>query len=778
MMNSMHFNLERGLPKLFLILLLSLTVLSAWQWRGAAPISASLLDILPQGTTDSLQDFAQQRMQEPLDRELIVLLRHPDGAPAAQIFAEQLAQQWRASGIYQQVDSQLSLDLPAVRQQLLADRSNLLPLAVRQQLATQPELYFQQRLAELFDPLNGFALVSPEQDWLGLSAKIQKNIQLDSRVQVDSSGYLFVEDAGQHWLLLRARTHDSAFSGSVALQVAEQVQQARMALTADGGELLASSGLLFAAQGKTQAASEMQWLGGLSLLGSLLLIVALWRSASSLVALLPALFGLWVGLTACVAVFGHIHVLTLVLGASLIGVTIDFPMHYLSKAWTLQPWRSWAVLRATLPGLSLGVLTNAIGYLALAFTPFPALSQVAVFSVAGLIAAYVCTVCCLPWLLRHRQLQPWQQPLVWMQMFLNGRTALLRRVSSRRLLLALLVFSIAGIMQLNRHDDVRQWVSASPVLLEDAQRIAELTGYQPTSQFFLVKGIDVEQLLGHLQTLELHLHALQQAGDLRSYQSPHQYVAGLVGQPSLAQAVAQIPQSALAPLLTAGVSLEALQAELSGLENLPSRSVEDSLNGPLGEVWRPLWLGQQHGQYAAIVSLQGLSQVAVFSELAEQFAFVQWIDRPAELNQLFKQTQSHALWLKVLASGVIFVVLAMALGWRGALRTLSISLLAALTAAACLGWMGQTLTLFSVFGLLLVTAIGVDYAIIIYEGVGGAATSLLGTLLAAVTTWLSFGLLALSSTPAVSSFGLAVSLGLVFSFLFAPWAARPLSLTR
>ena len=769
----MPFNLERGLPKLFLVLLLGLTALSAWQWRGAAPISASLLDILPQGAADPLQAFAQQRMQEPLDRELIVVLRHPEGAHASHVFAEQLAQQWRASGIYQRVDSQLTLDIAAVRQQLLADRSNLLPLAVRQQLAAQPELYFQQRLAELFDPMNGFALVSPEQDWLGLTTKIQKNLQLDSRVQVDSSGYVFVEDADQQWLLLRARTQASAFSGAVALQVAAQIEQARTALEAEGGELLASSGLLFAAQGQTQAASEMQWLGGLSLLGSLLLIVVLWRSFSSLVALLPALFGLWVGVTACIAVFGQIHVLTLVLGASLIGVTIDFPMHYLSKAWTLQPWRSWAVLRTTLPGLSLGVLTNAIGYLALAFTPFPALSQVAIFSVAGLVAAYVCTVCCLPWLLRYRQLQPWQQPLVWMQVFLNWRTALLRRVSSGRLLLALLVFALAGVMQLNRHDDVRHWVSASPALLEDAQRIAKLTGYQPTSQFFLVQGADVEQLLGHLQTLETGLQRLQQAGHLRSYQSPHQYLAGLSGQPSLAQAVAQIPEQALAPLLSAGVSLEVLQAELRVLKNLPERSVEDSLNGPLGEAWRPLWLGQQQGQYAAIVSLQGLSQVAVFSELAEQFDFVQWVDRPAELNQLFKHTQNHALWLKVLASGVIFVILAATLGWRGALRTLSVSLLAALTAAACLGWMGQTLTLFSVFGLLLVTAIGVDYAIIVYEGVGGAATSLLGTLLAAVTTWLSFGLLALSSTPAVSSFGLAVSLGLVFSFLLAPWAARP-----
>ena len=316
----MPFNLEQRLPKLFLVLLMSLTALSVWQWRAGAPISASLLDILPQGSADPVQMFAQQRMQERLDRELIVLLRHPEGAQAGQAFAEQLTQQWRASGIYQHVEQQLNLDISAVRQQLLADRSNLLPLAVREQLARQPEVYFQQRLAELFDPLNGFALVSPEQDWLGLTARIQENLQVDSRVQVDSSGYLFIEDAGQHWLLLRARTHDGAFAGSVALQVAEQVQHARTALAAQGGELLASSGLLFAAQGQTQAAREMQWLGGLSLLGSLLLIVALWRSVSSLVALLPALFGLWAGATACIAVYGQIHVLTLVLGASLIGV--------------------------------------------------------------------------------------------------------------------------------------------------------------------------------------------------------------------------------------------------------------------------------------------------------------------------------------------------------------------------------------------------------------------------------------------------------------------------
>ena len=72
----------------------------------------------------------------------------------------------------------------------------------------------------------------------------------------------------------------------------------------------------------------------------------------------------------------------------------------------------------------------------------------------------------------------------------------------------------------------------------------------------------------------------------------------------------------------------------------------------------------------------------------------------------------------------------------------------------------------------MVTAIGVDYAIMMFEGVGGAVVSLLGTLIAAGTTWLSFGLLMFSSTPAVSSFGLAVTLGLLFSFILAPWALR------
>jgi predicted exporter len=128
--------------------------------------------------------------------------------------------------------------------------------------------------------------------------------------------------------------------------------------------------------------------------------------------------------------------------------------------------------------------------------------------------------------------------------------------------------------------------------------------------------------------------------------------------------------------------------------------------------------------------------------------------------------------LKLASCVLIVLVLILPFGLGGALRIVSLPLLAALCSLASLGWLGQPLTLFSLFGLLLVTAISVDYAILMREQIGGAAASLLGTLLAAVTTWLSFGLLAVSSTPAVSNFGLSVSLGLAYSFILAPWAGR------
>ena len=762
---------ERKLPWLFLSLLLAVVALAAWQWRDGAPLSANLMELVPGTSPDALEVRAEQRMQEPLNREMLVLVGHADRQQALTM-AQQLGEQWQASGLFETVQWNLQADLPALRKQLLQGRLAMLSADDRQLLSEHPDAFIQQRVQALFDPFNGFTLVPSQDDWLGLTGRIQNSQPKHGAVQLDiGSGALVAEADGKSWVMLRARTTGNAFDMNLPLQVAELLQHSREQAAQSGVQLLAASGLLYAANGQQQATREMTWVGGGATVGILLLLLLAFRRWGVLLAFVPVLVGMLFGAVACVALFGHMHVMTLVLGSSLIGVAVDYPLHYLSKSWSLKPWRSWPALRLTLPGLTLSLITSVIGYLALAWTPFPALTQIAVFSAAGLLGAYLSAVCLLPALLKNVQLRPAQWPLRLAERLIHLREALLGCIRTPALLALLIAFCVGGLMQLQSKNDIRQWVGAPQHLTDEAQTIARITGYQPTSQFFLIRAANQEQLLERQAALSERLQQLVNLDKLQGYLALDQLVSAPSQQQQVRESLNKL-SSFWQPLLDLGVPVTALQNELRQLQTLPAEDIDAALAGPLGEPYRTLWLGPTEDGVAAITSLQGLNNPSLLRVQALDLPGVVLVDRLGDLNKVFAATQISAAELKLASCVLIVLVLMLPFGLTGALRIVALPLLAALCSLASLGWLGQPLTLFSLFGLLLVTAISVDYAILMREQVGGAAVSLLGTLLAAVTTWLSFGLLAVSSTPSVSNFGLSVSLGLAFSFMLAPWAGR------
>ncbi|MFJ2322343.1 MMPL family transporter [Pseudomonas sp. NPDC087817] len=762
---------ERRLPWLFLILLLAVVALAGWQWRDGAPLSANLMELVPGTHPDALELRAEQRMQEPLNREMLVLVGHADRQQAVAM-AQTLGEQWQASGLFEKVQWNLQADLPALRTQLLQGRLAMLSADDRQLLTEHPDALIQQRVQALFDPFTGFSLVPSQDDWLGLTGRIQNSQPKHGAVQLDiGSGALVADADGKSWVLLRARTTGNAFDMNLPLQVAALLQHSREQAAQSDVQLLAASGLLYAANGQQQATREMTWVGGGATVGILLLLLLAFRRWRVLLAFVPVLVGMLFGAVACVALFGHMHVMTLVLGSSLIGVAVDYPLHYLSKSWSLKPWRSWPALRLTLSGLTLSLLTSTIGYLALAWTPFPALTQIAVFSAAGLLGAYLSAVCLLPALLKNVELRPAQWPLHLAERMVYLREKLLERVRTPVLLALLIAFCAGGLVQLQSKNDIRQWVGAPQRLTDEAQTIARITGYQPTSQFFLVRAANQQELLERQAALSERLEQLVNLDKLQGYLALDQLVSPPGQQQQVRDALNKLPQF-WQPLLDLGVPLAALQTELQQLQTLPTEDIDAALAGPLGEPYRTLWLGPTEDGVAAMTSLQGLNNPSLLRVQALDLPGVMLVDRLGDLNNVFAATQISAAELKLASCVLIVLVLILPFGFGGALRIVALPLLAALCSLASLGWLGQPLTLFSLFGLLLVTAISVDYAILMREQVGGAAVSLLGTLLAAVTTWLSFGLLAVSSTPAVSNFGLSVSLGLAFSFMLAPWAGR------
>ncbi|NKQ13109.1 MMPL family transporter [Pseudomonas sp. SST3] len=763
--------LPTWLSSLFFLALLGLVGLTTWQWRDGPPVSANLLQLLPSDAPDELEQLAEQRVQEPLNRDLMLLVHHPDEETAAGL-ADEITDNLRASGLFAQVRRSVQAELPAVRQQLLDQRLVLLDRASREALIASPEEFVQQRLQRLYSPFESASLVPVEQDWFGFADLAQRQLPQPGHIHPRLDGLLMAEHAGQRWVVIHAQTHGDAFDDQLPLLVDDLVQAARRRVESQQGELLAAGGMLHAAYGQRQAREEAGLIGSVSLIATLALLHLLFRTPRVLLVALPVVVGALSGAAACIALFGQIHVLTLVLGASLVGVSIDFPLHYLSKSWGLHPWHPYRALRLTLPGLALALATNVIGYLAMAFTPFPALSQVAVFSAAGLLGAFACATCLLPALL-NAPLEPWAAPLGWARRGLELRRGLLRRLPSPWLLAGFAVFCVAGISQVSFTDDLRQWASRAPALQQQAERIGQITGFEPTSQYFLVRAGSPDELLARQEELSTRLDDLVAEQQLHGYLALSQLVAPAAAQESLHLALPRLLEASQ-PLLELGVTADMLEQELAGLLEKPVAGLDEVLAGPLAEPWRPLWLGTRpDGSVAGLISLQGLRDSSALHGLAGDIAGVRLIDRPAELNRLFAETQRQAALLKLFAAALIFALLCLPFGWRGALRCLAVPLLAALGSLACLGWLGQPLTLFGLFGLLLVTAIGVDYAILMRERIGGAAVSLVGTLLAAVTTWLSFGLLALSSTPAISNFGLAVGLGLVFAFLLAPWAGEP-----
>ena len=93
-------------------------------------------------------------------------------------------------------------------------------------------------------------------------------------------------------------------------------------------------------------------------------------------------------------------------------------------------------------------------------------------------------------------------------------------------------------------------------------------------------------------------------------------------------------------------------------------------------------------------------------------------------------------------------------------------------ALALLGLFGQPLQLFNVLALMLLLGMGIDYGIFLIEH-RGDASAWLAVCVGAASTWLSFGLLGLSATPALRAFGLTLLFGIGLVWLISPLFRPP-----
>lgn len=742
-----------------------------------ARIQTDMAALLPHDEGESaLWQAADAWAQRQMNAQILVLVGADDEAQALTL-AQDVAKTWRASGQFMAVDAEIAPNVDEWREMANQLGVATLPAQERTWLLNEPLRYFEARAEAIVNPFAG-GVLPLEQDWLGFGGLALARQSAGSTMQWDAaSGLLYTQYNGKTWVWLRARLPQQSQLGQVHLL--EMVNASREHVAGQGGELLVSGGALFAQYAKQQAERESTVMSVLGLGLTLLFLTWALRSLRVLWLLLPLLVGVLLGLVATVAIFGHIHVLTLVVGTSLVGVLVDFPLHWLAPAlFAGNQWEGRRTMRQMLPSFGVSLAITVLGYVLLLFAPLLVLQQTAVFSAAALVGALCATVLWLPALFHGYAPKPtgFTRLMQWMAQ------CRLPAQGGRWLIVLIGVMLMAGCLRIQWHDDIRDWHNAPDWLLQHSQRIAQISGNDLGGRMILLRASTPDALLALGQTVEDAVRAQQSDATV---QGIHQWVNTTATQNALKNQLRVLlgQPAQYAPLVGMGIDDAVVQAALQQAASSPNISIEQSLAPSTAEAWRSLYLGQISGQYASIVRVNQMHdaqkvQAAIAHLPCDAQTCVQWYDKRNQLNQLFNHTRNVSAWLKLASFALAWLVLWRIFGMRRGSMMLGVPLLSAVMVLGILGWLGQTVGLFALFGLLLASAVGTDYAVYALTAREPVPVRCAGLTLASVTTWISFALLAFGSTPAAASFGLAVALGCVCNALLAMACVRAGSLHR
>jgi predicted exporter len=554
-------------------------------------------------------------------------------------------------------------------------------------------------------------------------------------------GWLWMEQGGLQWIALPFKETESAFSSWQSGTNSARLAVARERVTALGGDarVMAAGAVLQAEAAAARARKEVSVIGTGSLLAVILLTLVTFGSLRPiLLVTLSLVIGCAAALSVTQLLFGQVHLLTLVFGASLVGVAEDYGIHYFAARQGRPVEQRWEQLRQISPGLWLALATSGIAYLALGLAPFPGLRQIAVFSCVGLTAAFLTVLCWFPWLdtrpLRMtgfarafgRSLDAWPR-------WPGGWKGLALGVVGLALLLS-------GLLRLRTVDDIRTLQNVPKQMLAEQLEVGRTLGLSSPAQVFLVHGEDMDGLLRNEQGLTARL-AQQQAD---------------------AELIAAANREA-------GRALTAVTGEDIDVAPTPPRLLTIAGLGAHSQALPAVGAWQdERGRHYSLVMLQGLDRASLpaLAAAAAGLTGVRFIDNAERYSQVLAR-------YRLLLSGLLLVGLAavMALlylryrarAWRAWLPTV----IGGLFTLACFGWAGIPLQLFVVLSLVLLLGMGIDYGVFLQEHPGDRAVWL-AVAIAGISTLLAFGLLALSTTPALRAFGLAMLIGETTIWLLTP----------
>jgi predicted exporter len=583
-------------------------------------------------------------------------------------------------------------------------------------------------------------------------------------------------------LLMMVETEAPAFDTKTQKQVLDLVRTrfATRNTEAGGGFVLAFTGLnRFVVEGESRAKADVAWVSTASTIGVALLFLFFFRRLRFLpLAFLPVGFGIVTALGAVHAVNGTIHGLTLGFGSTLIGVCIDYPVHLLNHLRAIRPPDPAArnlAWRRLLRHLVVGSVTTLAGFACMAFSSYPGIREISLFAIVGIVAAFLFTVLFLP------LGAPWLGPVMGKSPanalpFLEGMSRVVR--THRRSAIAILAVAGLGALALlptiTLETDARALDQADPATLAEDAAVRQHLPTAAFPRYFLVSGATPQEALAANDTLYRALRTRQTVDPDLEFVSLHPFLPSAELQKRNLAALAAVTDAgerAIRSLEKTGFRAQAFAPFLADLDAAQGGRVDpltfDSLAGSaLADVLKGFHF--DHDGRTWILTLAGPSGdlEAVDAMLPDGMDRVR-IEPSALVSSLVTSSQRETVLLFLLGMVVNVILIGVYRGrFRAGCVTLGPTFLALLMILAGIALLGIPLNFLHVVGMLLILAMGMDYAVFLLgrprpADDPEASVARTSVLLSAMTTALTFGLLATCQTAALRSIGGVVCAGIL-----------------
>lgn len=634
--------------------------------------------------------------------------------------------------------------------------------------------------------------------------------QLDSAAQPASRGGVWASRDGRRAVLV-AQTAAAGSDTDAQSRAIDAVRAAFAAATrtlpnASAYQVSLTGPGVFAVATRDAIRHDVERLSTLSLVLIVALLLTLYRSPRTLgLGLLPVFSGVAAGIATVSLVFGTVHGLTLGFGTTLMGEAVDYSIYLFVQSSQGGPrgapqgrgtMRAW--LAAYWPTIRLGVLTSVCGFATMLFSGFPGLVQLGLYSIAGLVSAALVTRFVLPQLcggaVAIRDVSR-----------IGAALARLAHAAPRlRWPLAALVLAAVASLWLHRGDLWSHELSSlSPVPAASQAldtRLRADVGAPDVRYLVVIPAASEQAALEGAEKVGAQLQPLVERGVLGGFESPARYLpsdamqrARLASLPArdvlaarLQEAIRNQPvgvrPDAFAPFL----------ADVEAARNAPLVTRAD-LKGMSMALAVDALLTRRDGQWSAMLALRAprnaqsaqavntpsLDAGAVSGAVARaNVPGALFVDLKAEADRMYVDYVHEDIRLSLAGFLVIVVLLVFALrSVSRAARALAPLVAAVLVVAAGFALAGVPLTILHLVGMLLIVAVGSNYALFFCkrdDEAGITPRTLVSLLVANLATVAGFGLLSLSHVPLLETFGLTVGPGTMLALAFAAILAPPL----